>query len=418
MHPADRLREQNLMAKNAFERDPSRIKCFANYKLLLVFILIAVIWPWSDIQSRIPPCPPLSDQDYYLHGGAEFARHFVVLHRAPFYSIWMAFWFVASGENLHQTYYTEKIASVILLATLTGFLSCRLFTYPCGVFIGCWLANCHYFLHETNGSHALAAALYVGAALCLFLPWKSARIPSALLMSFLSIQARSEMWIPFLAIVAILVLNGLRGRLQNLHPLPWLMFAVIIGMLIMFISARSGPPEQSRFAEAFRENYAKGYVERNNLSERYPDPWGESEIIWEESMPGATSILGAIREYPGRISQHCLHNVRMMPRAIGAMIISIESFSLMLASIAACCIMAFSFRSQRMSPFDREAIHYLLLWGGALVLLIPLSIVFRVAARYYIQLVPFMLIGLIALLKETFGRVLQWSSKVGNIDAA
>ena len=113
---------------------------------------------------------------------------------------------LANGRDLRRTFFVEKYTSVALLSVATGLLAWRLFGFPAGVLLGCWVANCRYLLLETNGSHALAASLYVLAALCLVMPWKSVRLPMALLLTYFSAQARSEMWVPLMLILAALAL--------------------------------------------------------------------------------------------------------------------------------------------------------------------------------------------------------------------
>jgi hypothetical protein len=359
-------------------------------------ILIAVSWSCLGLSRRLP-YPTRTDQDSYLLAGMEFLEHFTLMQRAPVYSAWVGVCYAVSDHDLHRTLLVEKIASVALLAALTGLLAWRLFGLSAGILLGCWTANCRYLLLETNGSHTLAASLYLAAMLCLSMPWRSACLPSALLLTYLSTQARSEMWVPLLAITAALIIRFVKEGLCRIDACSWVTCSVVWFTLASLFAVRSSWPEPNRLASAFVQNYAVGYVERHNLFDRFPDPWSSSAAIWSEALPGASSPGTAALRYPQEVGRHLLHNLRIIPRSLLALTFRIDRTPVLIAGLVAWVLLALRSRDRRPGNLPANARRDLLLWGAAVWLLVPISLIFRVAARYYIQLLPSTLLGSYAL---------------------
>jgi len=332
------------------------------------------------------------DQDGYLAAGRDFADGLVFMERAPAYGAWVGGFYLANGRDLGRTFFAEKYASVALLSAATGLLAWRLYGFPAGVLLGCWIANCRYLLLETNGSHALAASLYVSAALCLVMPRNSIRLPAALLLTYFSAQARSEMWIPLILILAALALRAVRHGIPRLDPRPWAVCLAICAMFGAAAALRAGSPEPERLTIAFRQNFAVGYVERHPLL-RYPTPWESFDAIWSEVLPGAMTPLDAVRRYPGELARHFLHNLRIIPRAILSLFLRLDSWLALLIALPSWGLLAGVVRGNGLSDIPSAARRNLILWCGAIGMIVPISIVLRVAARYYIQLAPFTLVA-------------------------
>lgn len=347
--------------------------------------------------------PPGTDQEEYLAAGAGFVERFAFFWKSPVYSVWLGFFYVLSGKNLGTTFYLEKTVSVLLLSGLVGYLGYRLFDLRTGALLGIWILNCKYLLAEYNNSHTLTACLFVASALCLLLPNRNARIPASLLLLLLSVKVRSEMWLPMFGILAYLAITYLKPQVvQSLFKRPdgarvmkhWVGYGAVAVVLMALFSLRQGSEyKYDLINEAFAQNYGANYVDRYNLSNQYPNPWGAGHEIMAKTMPGANTLIGAITQYPSVIMEHVLYNVRVSIRAIPAASLGIDQPALMVIALA-LYIASFAFWKrpasylQRWEAWPEETRRLLAVWALASLLLILNTYVFRVAARYYIQLVP------------------------------
>ncbi len=347
------------------------------------------------------PYPPNSDQDGYLAAGANFAEYFTFMQRAPLYSMWVGIIYFFSGKNLETTFFAEKIISILLFSMLMIWLGWRLFDKWAGLLMFVWVWNCKYLLFETNGSHTLAACLFILSILGLFLP-ANIRLPAAMLMLFFSAMCRSEMWVVFIGVAGCLTIKRFRDwrNNQEIAPssarlqVPYWIAAVLIGGGFYFTSAVNiSAPEPERLSIAFEQNFAINYIERKGLAHQYKNPWVEWHSIWSTALPDAETPFEGLRKYPGEILEHGIYNLRLFVYAFPAIILGFDYPILMGFAFGfwALSFVAFN-HPYRTKQIDGELKGLLTIWFVAILLLIPISIVLRVAARYYIQLMPVQMI--------------------------
>jgi hypothetical protein len=377
-------------------------------KLLALFfgLLVIGVMLYRDLSSRLP-YPPMSDQEQYLASGGTFLERFTLEWRTPLYSIWMAGFYLLSGRDVKTCYYLEKVVSVLLLSLLVGWLGRQLFDTRTGLLLGIWVLNCKYLMIETNGSHILPASIFVLSLLCFFLPNRAMRLPAALLLLFISTQARQEMWVPFLAVVGYLAWRAVKrlirgqastGRLTLSGLRYWLAVIVIGGGLGLLIFWRLGPPIEHRINYAFAQTFAYTYVERHHLSEKYPNPWISFEQVIAEAMPAigtvpAFSPWTAMKYYPVETRAHFIYNIKMAIRALPAMVLVLDHPILMLVIFLIYLASYIIWREpggylKRWKSIPDDTRRLMIIWILSIFLLILPTIVFNVAARYYIQLIP------------------------------
>jgi hypothetical protein len=367
----------------------------------LIGLLMAALH--SGLHDRLA-YPPASDQTMYLAGGTDFARHFRFFWRAPLYGAWMGFFYLLAGDDPQSCFYLEKYASFAVFSVSTAYLGYRLFDLRTGMLMGVWALNCKYLALETNGSHVLAATLFVFSLLCL-LRRDAARLPASLLMLFLATQVRSEMWGPFLAIVAVLAAGSIRRRREFVWK-PWLVCAAIgLGLALLF-NSRLSPEEPGRLSEAFAMNFALNYLDRHPLETERTHEKENWMQVWVDALPGVSPSadaiardrreirpFDAIRRYPREMIAHAVYNLKLAVVALPAVFLSFDRRALMLAAIV-LYLLSFTVRKGEAmwlgswDSFPPDAGRLVLGWAVALCLLIPICFVLRVVARYFIPLIP------------------------------
>lgn len=383
---------------------------------VVTFMVVAL---YQHFKARLV-YPPGPDQEEYLAAGAAFVERFVFFWKSPVYGCWLGFFYVLSGKDLETTFYLEKAASVFLLSGLVGFLGSRLFDLRTGVLLGVWVLNCKYLLSEYNNSHTLTGCLFVASALCLLLPNRNARIPASLLLLFLSIKVRAEMWLPGFGVLAYLSVTHLRAqfgqppfeRLKGAWSLRfWVGCGAVVLVLMAVFSLRQGTEHKyGLINEAFAQNYAANYVERYDLSGRFPDPWAAAHEIMNGAMPGANTIVGAIELYPSAVLGHVLYNVRASIKAIPAASMGMDRPGLMVVAVA-LYLASFAYGKRPVSYLQRwevlpeETRRLLVVWTLASLLLIVSTYIFRVAARYYIQTIPTQLMLIAFILRAAMNKM-------------
>lgn len=386
----------------------------------LLISLIIVIQTSKGLLLSLP-FPINTDQDGYLLAGESFAEHFVFMWRAPIYSAWIGVIHLLCGRDLSATFFVEKIASVTILSLCAFCLGWRLFDRWTGLLMGLWIWNCKYLLLETNGSHTLAASFFILSLLCLYLPAKELRLPMAGLMLFLAAMCRMEMRVALAIIGLYLIARRLwdwftkdRAILANKKSaISWLTVVVMIVSLYILFMTRAAFLEPSIPSHAFRQNFAANYVERKGLSGKYPDPWRQNPVIWEEALGGAETPFDALRLYPNEISAHIVWNLKLMVRALPANLLAFYHPWLMLAVLALWSL--FIFRR----PIERQLLRLdeqrlLLPFCAAILLLIPMTIIYRVAARYYQQIIIVEMIAVLVIIKA----MIVWLSGIVRNGAA
>ncbi len=366
--------------------------------------------------------PPDSDQKMYLAGGHEFAHYFLFFWRSPLYGLWMGIFHILSGYDMERSFYIEKYVSTFLLGLMIACLGKYLFDTRTGLFMGIWALNCKYLVTETNGSHIIAAVLFTASLLMLLSPNRAARLPVALLFFLLSTQVRSEMWIPFAAVCLVLaiqtgkrIINKTENRI-SFDPSDrkyWAATSLIGIALFSLFWMRLTPPEPGRLAEAFAMNFAMNYIDRHQLRATTPGNELGWAAVWVKVLPGVSTSaeaidedrsdihpFAAIKKYPGEITAHVVYNLKLFVRALLAVFLAFDRLLLMLV---VTLLYLLSYRFWRPTGNDylhkwrslsEEQKQLLVIWSLAIVLLIPISFVLRVVARYYLQLLP-VLIGMV-----------------------
>jgi hypothetical protein len=368
----------------------------------------------------------------YLAAARYFAHHFIFFWRSPLYGAWMGVFYLVSGCDPQLCFYLEKFASLVVLSLSVAYLGCRLFDIRSGLLMGFWTLNCKYVVLETNGSHALAATLFALSLNCLLLRNQAARVPTALLVMFLSTQVRSEMWVPFLAIVAYLAARSVRKRLSGQGPEffvtskmrhYWIICSVIGLGLILLFNARPSPEEPHRFSEAFAMNFALNYIDRHHLSARNSLAETDWRYIWVNALPGVSRSADAIeldreelhpftavRKYPGEMLIHVAYNLRLAATALPAVFLAFDRRGVMFLIVTGyllslALIKKADDRPDKWNSFSREFRYLLLTWSLAICLLVPVSLVLRVVARYYIQLVPIQITSATLIIRATANKI-------------
>lgn len=377
------------------------------FKLPSIFLIITLFWLilHLNLNQRFQ-FPTGSDQDTYLEAGKEVVEHGRFIWRAPFYGAWMGLFYFVSGKTLQICFNIEKYFSVLLLGLLVAFLGFRLFDLRTGLLMGIWILNCKYFIIEANGTHAFVGSLFTMSMISLMLENQYARLPLALLSLFMAAQVRIDMWIPFLTFVIItgffLLKRRIAGRAVNwafaTQSRPHWLICFTIGVVVsVLFTLRPWSIEPQIRSEAFFNNFAVNYVERKNLLDRYPRPWAEVPQILKEALPGTSDTISVIRMYPGEVEAHFLYNLKLFPRALIANFLAFDNSLLMLL------VFIFYFGSYIVwkRPDD-----YLEKWKDisievrlqiaasfiAICWIIPMTLAFRVASRYYIPLLPLQLV--------------------------
>ncbi len=383
---------------------PQNKAAYFNFKLVIFILPLILMTLQLDLGKRLR-FPSGSDQDSYLEAGKEFVEQAVFLWRAPLYSAWMGLFYFMSGEASQLCFFFEKYFSVFLFSLLVAYLGQKLFDLRTGLLMGVWVLNCKYFIIEANGSHAMVGALFTASVLCLLLQNKHTRLPFALFFLFLATQVRIEMWGVFLFVVVAVSIITFRGDYRRTIKwaqlksggVYWLSCLTVgIGLTILFASRPSfvEPPIPNH---AFVQNFAVNYVERKGLLDRYPQPWAAVTRVWEDALPGATDALSAIRMYPNEIGAHFLYNLKLSLKALPANIFAVDNPLLMLVVM----VVYFGTHVFWMKPADylekwrsipADTFSLLAIFSIALCLVIPMTMIYRAAARYYIPLIPVQLV--------------------------
>lgn len=360
------------------------------------------------------PYPPGIDQEEYLAAGRSFAEQFVFFWKSPLYSAWLGIFHFLSGGNQEFCFFLEKAVSVLLLALLVAYLGRLLFDTRTGLLLGVWVVNCKYLIWEVNNSHTLTACLLVAGALSLFLPNERARVPLALLAVFLSTQVRAEMRLPLAAMIVYVLWSWGRGLIKqtgassifDARAFRWWAGcgAMALALLVLFATRPGGEAKYELANEAFAQNFAANYVDRFGLHERYPHPWGAAHEIMGNAMPGADGLIEAFVKHPREVAAHVLFNIKVSLRALPANVLGVTNRWLM-AAVFALYLVSFWLWPQRESyrakwtALPEETRRMLIAWALGSGLLILNTYLFRVAARYYIQLIPVQTLIIVGVLR-------------------
>lgn len=384
----------------------------------LIILMTSVVLSINYISNNLS-FPPGWDQDLYLQSGKIFYENFTLLERAPLYSVWMGLMYVLSGKNIETLFWAEKIVSVLLLSSVLGVLFWRLFNKFVGIIVSTWCLNLKYLLLESNGSHTFSAIFLVIALIFLKIMPDRWKLPSSILALFLSAQCRSEMYIPlFLILLYVagnLLLKSFRRHQSQSYIFRYsskLSITICVICIIGFYSLAKVSPyriENNRFTNAIKGNFAINYVERKGLQSTYPNAWDNYPRIWNDVFPDDESPLTAMQKYPTEFTGHFIYNVKLFFRTILANVAAFSfplwGFFIVLSYILLFFVQRKEFLNTKTS--DRQIIQLIMIFSAATLVLIPISLVLLVAARYYIQLIPIQMLGIVAFILFIFSKFLK-----------
>jgi hypothetical protein len=346
--------------------------------------------------------PPRSDQETYLQEGKAAAAG-TLAERSPLYSLWMAGFFDLAGGDLRRTCALEKLGGTLLLAVATALLGGRLFGAATATLLGAWVMNCKYLLEETNGSHALAGALWASGAFVLASSLHRRR-ELGLTLLFLTTQVRYDMRAPFALVVLFLAAqdsrDAARGPKDERRRLvaSWSSLVLICACLFAGLHAHTDRDMPNRLSVAFRQSFAVTYAERHELLARFPDAWNTWPAIWDEALPGAPDVPSALRKYPGALLGHVLYQAGLSLRAVPAMVFAFDVPWIMWLLVPSYLgVSAWQRLGPRM-PRGSARLRDAATAGLALLVLVPVSCLIRVAARNYVQLIPLELVAAVVVL--------------------
>lgn len=375
----------------------------------IVMTLIIGVALYHDLVQRVA-YPPGRDQEDYLASGTAVVENFVFFWKAPLYSIWLGIFYMLSGKNLELCFYLEKTISILILAGLTGYLVKRLIDTRTGLLATIWVLNCKYLIIEQNNSHTLTAGLFTLGAISVISVESAARIPVLLLVLYLSTLVRSEMKLTLLVVVLFCLISAVRNMFRKSGGGPLLdkrsltacvVCGVIAISLATLITLRPGSENMYPLIdEAFTQNFAANYVDRCRLADQYPRPWQSSRNIMRKVMPGANTMFDAITKYPSLVYEHILYNAKISIRGVPASVLGLDrlwlmagAFVLYLASYLVWRREGSSLRGWESLSVDSKNLLIVMALSGST--LIVSTLLFRAAARYYIQLVPTLIPGIL-----------------------
>jgi len=379
------------------------------WRLSVIISVVIAISTAINLSKKLP-YPPGMDQDRYLENGQSFAEHFVFMWRTPIYSAWMGTIYLLCGKSVETTFFAEKIAAVALLSLLVCWLGWKIFDKWIGLLMAVWVWNCKYLLLETNGSHTLAASLFVLSLLCLYLPADFARTALAVLMLFLSGMCRLEMRVVAALVAGYLLVryfgawmrdDRVKKVIGRREIVAWVVVTFIaVGLYALFMT-RVSALEPSIPGHAFRQNFAANYVERKGLSDKYPDAWRQNPVIWNEVLPGATTPIDALIKHPVEVIGHFYWNLKLFIRALPANVLAFYHPLLMLLLFGLWAWAYWVAGGSGGPVLNLDPQKLLPAWLAAILVLIPITIVLRVAARYYQQLIVVEMIALLMIARAT-----------------
>lgn len=374
--------------------------------ILLTTLIVSNLYVNVVIYHPVSPGP---DQLEYIQSGIQYHNDGKVYWKAPLYSIWLSVFYYLGGKSLRLTYVCEKLISVLILTALLGIIGCLLLDIRSAVLLALWIVNCKYLISEPNNSHTLAAVLYLFSFLVVLFWGPAIRMQVASILLFLSAMVRSEMWLVVASIMVPLLVGGI-GRyifsaklsLSWKVAVSWLVsILIIIGLWSYFYAHRGNQEKYDLISEAFLQNYAANYVERYELSGTYKDPWGSAHEIASISMPGVKTLGNAILQYPRQFTAHAIYNTCIAIKALPSIVLGVYDFRVLI-TLLLIYFTSFQVKSDNfnvLGELDAKSREIIALWIVAPFALLVNIIIFRAAARYFIQMLPSLLLLIVMLLK-------------------
>lgn len=389
-------------------------------------LIAAVLAPflYRNLTERLP-FPSITDQDEYLREAQLIAHDFTFPETRQLYSSWLAIIYILSGNDPQRCFYIEKTISVLLFCLLMAFLAFILFDVRTALLAFVWVLNCKYMVLEPNGSHALAASMVVGSALCFFLPNRALRAPASWFILLLSIKVRDEMIVP-LAIVSIclvirFVWRWKRGGRPTTDPRAkyyWIGAAVIWIMLVGLFAARHDPKAKPYLSIVLRSEFSGTYVNRTGLSKQLPGKRGFQLEAWDltfERLPDVNTDMDVIRLYPREELANILYNLKITPRVAAAMFLAFDHPLIMAATFLMFLLSFIVWRDKRgfqpWRPMTDDLHQRLIIWATGTISIVGLIVCLYISARHYVQLIPVEIIATLFLIRFTMGKLLPSTAR-------
>ena len=408
----------------AILRSPSRHK--SDITVMISLVLAAVLFSpflYHSFTQRLA-FPSDSDQDQYLKEAKITGDQFRFAKVRQLYSSWLAGIYVIGGKDLRRAFYSEKTTSVLLLGMLVAFLGLKLFDARTALLLFIWVLNCKYLMTEPNGSHALAASMWVASVLCFYLPIRAAVLPASLLILVLSLKTREETIVPLLFIVSCLVIRAAyhwkRGTKLD-RPAPastkyWIGGVIIVAAMWGLFAARPNNLTSPYFSILIRTEFATTYVHRTGLRDQLPgrkawvlEAW---DVTYNEKLPGVKNDWDLIRLYPREELANIVYNIRITPRVAGAMFLAFDYPKLMLAAFFLYFISFIIWRGsngifQRWRPIPAEISSLLIIWGIGSFLVLAVVVPLYISSRHYVQLIPLEIIVTTFIIRVVMSKILS-----------
>lgn len=378
------------------------------YPLVLIVILASLLDPnaWARF-----PMDPLEDQSGYLESGALCGDHLLFRWRAPVYAAWLGGLYRLTGRDLGATFYVDKVASVVLVALLSASVALALWGWRAGLLAGTLAANSKYLLSEVNGSHALAAVLFLSSLRLLLM--RNARVgrPAALATLFFAAQVRQEAWLPFLIVTTVLAFQAVRRprpAFSTRDAAPWIVAVVVCLAAVTLFRLRETGFEPHRFEETFAQNLMLTAQERGRLPATGFNPFLDWRKAWPVLFPGVdpdqpTAPIAAAIANPGQVAGHLWWNLRHLPRTLAAAVLAPRRWwVLVVVALGALALPAA--REQAAAALSRGP--EVALWCAAQGSILIIAIGLVAWTRYYLPFVPAVWIAIGGLAASVRSR--QW----------
>jgi hypothetical protein len=380
--------------------------------IISIIIFFVLIFHWNVLQHY--QYPTGSDQDSYLIHAKTFVERGVFSERAPFYTVWLSLFYLLSGGDFQLCLMYEKATLILLLSLFTALICRRIFDWRTGIFAGCWVLNCKYFILEPNGSNSIVAVLITGSLISLFYLAESIRLPVSFFCLYLAAMVRPEIWFLIGAIILGQLLTNREFQIRNclkkeslrnyLHP-AWLLNIILCTSFFIYSEVMMDNKLKGIHQEAFRQNFAVNFIERKDLEAKYQQKWHAIDDIWKNYFSDANDIKTLILRYPKEMTNHLEYNMKLATRAVPAAIFGLLNNTLLVIAILLYSIFEYKFPIPKRFHNDDGTleceIKWIVVWGISTgIIIIPMTLFFRTAARYYIPLIPFLIIAIVCTIRQ------------------
>jgi hypothetical protein len=303
---------------------------------------------------------------------------------------------------LSRTQQVERTATLLLLAAVTGWVASHVVGAYGGYLAAAWVLCSRYLVGEPNGSHTAAAVLWMAGVGVLTLSGGRLR-PAAAFLLGMSTQIRSDMWFPTLVAIPLLV----RRDWQEFRfggAKRWLCGVSTLVVCIGVLAALSHDLERTRISVLFRQSLAMTHLERTEGVPADKLPWYEYETVWARLFPDTPDGWSLVRKRPEIVVQHVAYQARLSIRTLAADVLRLEYPWAFGSGAVLWLLLQLGAGAHPPSRVGYDVIVAML----ALVVLVPVSCLFRVAARNYLQLVPAAIIMIMVAAQVGLSRFRSW----------